>query len=100
MAHEYTNRTSWTAEIPPPAEATLRTAPQSGAAAFCDRAPLQTPLEEESHPFGLSGLFTHAPCRPKESLSLKLKCRAPQLPPAFFPQPKKGLGLKKLIASS
>ena len=48
------------------------------------RPPLWTPLVEESQPSGLSGPCTHAQCWLKVSLSLKLRCCAPQLPPAFF----------------
>ena len=50
-------------------------------------------LVQESQPSGLSGPYTHAPCWLKASLSLKLRCRAPQLPPAFFSGQKMGLGL-------
>ena len=82
MAHERTDRTSRRAEIPPPEEAALRAAPQRRAAAFGGRPPLWTPLVEESQPSGLSGPYAHAPCWLKVSLSLKLRCRAPQLPPA------------------
>ena len=49
--------------------------------------PLSSPLVEESQPSGLSGSYTHAPCWLKVSLSLKLRCRAPQLPPAVFSGP-------------
>ena len=42
---------------------------------------------EESQPSGLSGPHAHAPCRLKVSLSLKLRCRALQLPPAVFSGP-------------
>ena len=52
------------------------------------------PLVEESQPSGLSGPYAHAPCRLKVSLSLKLRCRAPQLPPAVFSGPKIGQGGK------
>ena len=38
-------------------------------------------------PSGLSGPYAHAPCWLKVSLSLKLRCRAPQLPPAVFSGP-------------
>ena len=58
------------------------------------RPPLWTPLVEESQPSGLSGPYAHAPCRLKVSLSLKLRCRAPQLPPAVFSGPKIGQGRK------
>ena len=68
--------------------------PQRGAAAFGGRPPLWTPLVEESQPSGLSGPHAHAPCRLKVSLSLKLRCRAPQLPPAVFSGPKIGQGGK------
>ena len=46
------------------------------------RREARPPLVEESQPSGLSGPHAHAPCRLKVSLSLKLRCRAPQLPPA------------------
>ena len=52
------------------------------------------PLVEESQPSGLSGPYAHAPCWLKMSLSLKLRCRAPQLPPAVFSGPKIGQGRK------
>ena len=94
MAHECTDRTSRRAEIPPPEEAALRAAPQRGAAAFGGRPPLWTPLVEESQPSGLSGPYAHAPCRLKVSLSLKLRCRAPQLPPAVLFGQKIGQGRK------
>ena len=87
-----TDRTSRRAEIPPPEEAALRAAPQRGAAAFGDRSPLWTPLVEESQPSGLSGPYAHAPCWLKVSLSLKLRCCAPQLPPAVLSGPKFGQG--------
>ena len=97
MAHERTDRTSRRAEIPPPEEAALRAAPQRGAAAFGGRPPLWTPLVEESQPSGLSGPYAHAPCRLKVSLSLKLRCRAPQLPPAVLSGPKIDLFVSKCV---
>ena len=62
--------------------------------AFGGRPPLWTPLVEESQPSGLSGPHAHAPCRLKVSLSLKLRCRAPQLPPAVLLGQKIGQGRK------
>ena len=56
------------------------------------RPPLWTPLVEESQPSGLSGPYAHAPCWLKVSLSLELRCRAPQLPPAVLSGPKSGQG--------
>ena len=96
MAHGRADRTSRRAEIPPPEEAALRAAPQRGAAAFGGRPPLWTPLVEESQPSGLSGPYAHGPCWLKVSLSLKLRCRAPQLPPAVLFGQKTGQG-RKLI---
>ena len=58
------------------------------------RPPLWTPLVEESQPSGLSGPYAHAPCWLKVSLSLKLRCRAPQLPPAVLFGQKIGQGRK------
>ena len=58
------------------------------------RPPLWTPLVEESQPSGLSGPHAHAPCRLKVSLSSKLRCRAPQLPPAVLFGQKIGQGRK------
>ena len=49
---------------------------------------------EESQPSGLSGPYAHAPCWLKVSLSLKLRCRAPQLPPAVLFGQKIGQGRK------
>ena len=43
---------------------------------------------------GLSGPHAHAPCRLKVSLSLKLRCRAPQLPPAALSGQKISQGRK------
>ena len=74
--------------------------PQRGAAAeggrppFVERREAPPPLVEESQPSGLSGPHAHAPCWLKVSLSLKLRCRAPQLPPAVFSGPKIGQGGK------
>ena len=59
-----------------------------------ERREAPPPLVEESQPSGLSGPYTHAPCWLKVSLSLKLRCRAPQLPPAVFSGPKIGQGGK------
>ena len=94
MAHERMDRTSRRAEIPPPEEAALRAALQRRAAAEGGRPPLWTPLVEESQPSGLSGPYTHAPCWLKVSLSLKLRCRAPQLSPAVLSGQKNGQGRK------
>ena len=52
-----------------------------------ERREAPPPLVEESQPSGLSGPHAHAPCRLKVSLSLRLRCRAPQLPPAVFSGP-------------
>ena len=44
--------------------------------------------DAESHPSGLSGLsgpYTHAPCWLKLSFSIKIRCSARQLHPAFSP---------------
>ena len=82
MAHGRADRTSRRAEIPPPEEAALRAALQRGAAAFGGRPPLWTPP------------YTHPPCRPKVSFSLKLRCCAPQLPPAGLFGQKIGQGQK------
>ena len=90
MAHGRADRTSRRAEIPPPEEAALRAASTKGGG----RPPLWTPLVEESQPSGLSGPYAHAPCWLKVSLSLKLRCRAPQLPPAVLSGPKSGQGRK------
>ena len=49
---------------------------------------------EESQPSGLSGPHAHAPWWLKVSLSLKLRCLAPQLPPAVLSGPKIGQGRK------
>ena len=59
--------------------------------------PLWTPLVEESQPSGLSGPYAHAPCWLKVSLSLKLRCRAPQLPPAVLSGPKIDLFVSKCV---
>ena len=56
-----------------------------------------TPLVEESQPSGLSGPYAHAPCWLKVSLSLKLRCRAPQLPPAVLSGPKIDLFVSKCV---
>ena len=53
-----------------------------------------SPLVEESQPSGLSGPYTQAPCRLKVSFSLKLRCCAPQLPPAVLFGQKIGQGRK------
>ena len=74
--------------------------PQRGAAAEGGRPPsgrrreAPPPLVEESQPSGLSGAYAHAPCWLKEPLSSKLRCCAPQLPPAVFSGPKNGQGRK------
>ena len=52
---------------------------------------------EESQPSGLSGPYAHAPCWLKVSLSLKLRCRAPQLPPAVLSGPKIDLFVSKCV---
>ena len=59
-----------------------------------ERREAPPPLVEESQPSGLSSPCAHAPCRLKVSLSLKLRCRAPQLPPAVLSGPKIGQGRK------
>ena len=67
---------------------------KGAAAPFVERREAPPPLVEESQPSGLSGPHAHAPCRLKVSLSLKLRCRAPQLPPAVLFGPKIGQGRK------
>ena len=103
-AHGRTDRTSRRAEIPPPEESTKgggrlrRPLPfvdsRSRPPPFVERREAPPPLVEESQPSGLSGPHAHAPCRLKVSSSLKLRCRAPQLPPAVFSGPKIGQGRK------
>ena len=66
------------------------------AADFDSHLPLWTPLVEESQPSGLSSPYTHAPCWLKVYFSLKQRCCAPQLPPAFLSGQKMDLVLKKL----
>ena len=61
---------------------------------FVERREAPPPLVEESQPSGLSGPYTHAPCWLKVSLSLKLRCCAPQLPPAVLFGQKIGQGRK------
>ena len=94
MAHESTDRTSRRAEVPPPEESTKGGGRRRRPPPFVERREAPPPLVEESQPSGLSGPHAHAPCRLKVSLSLKLRCLAPQLPPAFFSGPKIGQGRK------
>ena len=84
MAHERTDRTSRRAEIPPPEESTKG----GGRPSFVERREAPPPLAEEPQPSGLSCPYTHAPCWLKLSFYLRLRCCAPQLPPAvlFGPQ--------------
>ena len=88
MAHGRADRTSRRAEIPPPEESTKGGGRRRRPPLFVERREAPPPLVEESQPSGLSGPYAHAPCRLKVSLSLKLRCRAPQLPPAVFSGPK------------
>ena len=94
MAHERTDRTSRRAEIPPPEESTKGGGRRRRPPPFVERREAPPPLVEESQPSGLSGPYTHAPCWLKVSLSLKLRCRAPQLPPAVLFGQKIGQGRK------
>ena len=92
MAHECTDWTSRRAEIPPPEESTKGSGRRRRPPPFVERREAPPPLVEESLPSGLSGPYAHVPCWLKVSLSLKLRCRAPQLPPAALSSPKSGQG--------
>ena len=94
MAHGRTDRTSRRAEIPPPEESTKGGGRRRRPPPFVERREAPPPLVEESQPSGLSGPYTHAPCWLKVSFSLKLRCCAPQLPPAVLFGRKIGQGRK------
>ena len=97
MAHECTDRTSRRAEIPPPEESTKGDGRRRRSPPFVERREAPPPLVQESQPSGLSGPYAHAPCWLKVSLSLKLRCRAPQLPPAVLSSPKIDLLVSKCV---